>query len=52
LGTDEYVPVEEGFEGELPEEDEQEVPLEEPAMVNVRDEICNAMWAARGTHRT
>ena len=38
--------------GTLPEEEEGEVPLDSPDMVDVRDEICNAMWAARGTSRT
>jgi hypothetical protein len=52
FGIDEIVPPEEGFEGEVPEDDEGEVPLEEPAMVTIRDQIANAMWEARGTHRT
>ena len=33
-------------------EDDEDVPLEEPAMVNVRDQICNAMWASRGSSTT
>ena len=45
------VPAEEGFVGALPEDDE-DVPLEEPVMVNVRDQICNAMWASRGSSTT
>jgi hypothetical protein len=36
----------------VPEDDEEEVPLEEPAMVTIMDQIANAMWEARGTHRT
>jgi len=52
FGLDEIVPVEEGFHGDLPEDDEGEVPLDSPTMVTLRDEICNAMWAARGTSRT
>jgi hypothetical protein len=36
----------------VPEDDEGEVPLEEPAMVTIRDQIANDMWEARGTHRT
>jgi hypothetical protein len=52
FGVDEIVPVEEGYEGELDEADDGDLPLEEPAMVSIRDEICNAMWAARGTSRT
>ena len=46
-----FMPAEEGFVGALPEDDE-DVPLEEPAMVNVRDQICNAMWASRGSSTT
>jgi hypothetical protein len=52
FGVDEIVPVEEGYEGELDEADDGDLPLEEPAMASIRDEICNAMWAARGTSRT
>jgi hypothetical protein len=52
FGVDEIVPVEEGYEGELDEADDGDLPLEEPAMVSIRDEIWNAMWAARGTSRT
>jgi len=51
FGLDNIVPAEEGFVGALPEDDE-DVPLEEPAMVNVRDQICNAMWASRGSSTT
>jgi len=46
-----FMPAEEGFVGALPEDDD-DVPLEEPAMVNVRDQICNAMWASRGSSTT
>jgi hypothetical protein len=49
FGLDEVVPVEEGFQGTQPEQDEGDVPLDSPAMVTVREEICNAMWAGRGT---
>ena len=52
FGLDDIVPAEEGFVGDLPQDDQGELPLEEPAMVTVRDEICNAMWAARGSSRT
>jgi len=52
FGLDEIVPVKEVFHGDLPEDDEGEVPLDSPTMVTLRDEICNAMWAARGTSRT
>ena len=45
------MPAEEGFVGALPEDDE-DVPLEEHAMVNVRDQICNTMWASRGSSTT
>jgi hypothetical protein len=50
FGVDEIVLAEEGFEGqELNDDDDgAEVPLEEPAMVYIRDEIANAMWEARG----
>ena len=51
FGLDNIVPAEEGFVGALPEDDE-DVPLEEPAMVNVRDQICNSMWASRGSSTT
>ena len=51
FGLDDIVPAEEGFVDDLPK-DVDDVPLEEPAMVNVRDEICNAMWASRGSSRT
>jgi hypothetical protein len=37
---------------DLDQDEQGELPLEEPAMVTVRDEICNAMWAARGSSRT
>ena len=37
--------------GALPEDDE-DVPLEEPVMVNVRDQICNAMRASTGSSTT
>jgi hypothetical protein len=43
---------EEGFVADLDQDEQGELPLEEPAMVTVRDEICNAMWAARGSSRT
>ena len=46
-----FMPAEEGFVGALAEDDE-DVTLEEPAMVNVRDQICNAMWASRGSSTT
>jgi len=52
FGLDEIVLVEECFHGDLSEDDEGEVPLDSPTMVTLRDEICNAMWAARGTSRT
>ena len=45
------MPAEKGFVGALPEDDE-DVPLEEHAMVNVRDQICNTMWASRGSSTT
>jgi hypothetical protein len=46
------VPVEEGFEYDEDDVDHGELPLEEPAMVNVKNDICSAMWAARGSSRT
>jgi hypothetical protein len=46
------VPVEEGFEYDEGDADHGELPLEELAMVTVRNDICNAMWAARGSSRT
>jgi hypothetical protein len=52
FGLDSVVPVEEGFQCAEPDDDPGELPLEEPAMVSVRDDICNAMWAARGSSRT
>jgi hypothetical protein len=53
LWVDEIVPAEEGLEGQEPNDDDDdgaEVPLEEPAMVHIRDEIANAMWEARSAH--
>jgi hypothetical protein len=52
FGLDSIVLVEEGFQCNVPDDDRGELPLEEPVMVTVRDEICNAMWAARGSSRT
>jgi hypothetical protein len=52
FGLDSIVPVEEGFQCVVLDDDPGELPLEEPAMVTVRDEIRNAMWAARGSSRT
>ncbi|CAN6172143.1 unnamed protein product [Urochloa humidicola] len=50
--ADDIVPAEEDFLGDLAQDDLGDLPLEEPAMVTIRDEICNAMWAARGSSRT
>jgi hypothetical protein len=52
FGCDNIVPVEEGFEYDADDADHGELPLEEPIMVNVRNDICSAMWAARGSSRT
>jgi hypothetical protein len=52
FGLDEIIPSEEGFVPDLDQDEPGELPLEEPAMVTMRDEICNAMWAARGSYRT
>jgi hypothetical protein len=51
FGLDSVVPVEEGFQCAEPDDDPGELPLDELAMVSVRDDICNAMWAARGSSR-
>jgi hypothetical protein len=52
FGLDEIIPSDEGFVPDLDQDEQGELPLEELAMVTVRDEICNAMWAARGSSRT
>jgi hypothetical protein len=52
FGCDSIVPVEEGFEYDEDDVDHGELPLEEPSMVNVKNDICNAMWATRGSSRT
>jgi hypothetical protein len=53
FGTDEIVPLEEGFVG-THEEDESSPPdtQDSVAMISRRDAICDAMWSGRGTNRT
>ena len=54
FGIDAVVPVEDGFTGTPPEEDDMlptALTQDSIAMAATRDSICNAMWEGRGTSR-
>jgi hypothetical protein len=54
FGIDVVVPIDEGFTGSPPEEDDMlpaDLAQDYIGMFATRDSICNAMWEGRGTSR-